>query len=378
MLNKVAQYAKNVGKSVIYSAADVAGEMFTNPKSFVEENKESLKGAYNSVRDYRTTFKRVKDRIQKSDVYVAASVGVNSLIEDIKTGDWYAKDRETRLTEKFGGLGIGDDWDMDGAEFDWDKEGMDVSDGDKIIATAIKKNTKLNTMMTTDAIVTVGKAQIDASRENTTLLFMQNEKLMGSVNNGFERITRLLSDSANTNIKNQQKTWEKTAKFYEKIEKNTNTIVAQLDELLKMQRNLYEDQRQSQKKGNKTTATSVVNANGMLNLKDYKNAIRKNISDTITEATGLSMDSFKIGEGNTLALMFANPMRELTQGFLKKNINKNFKASANNLNEVLGGLAYTLFGQLNNMKLNGTGMNKLMGSIFGTKMDSEGNLDTSK
>ena len=378
MLNKVAQYAKNVGKSVIYSAADVAGEMFTNPKSFVEENKESLKGAYNSVRDYRTTFKRVKDRIQKSDVYVAASVGVNSLIEDIKTGDWYAKDRETRLTEKFGGLGIGDDWDMDGAEFDWDKEGMDVSDGDKIIATAIKKNSKLNTMMTTDAIVTVGKAQIDASRENTTLLFMQNEKLMGSVNNGFERITRLLSDSANTNIKNQQKTWEKTAKFYEKIEKNTNTIVAQLDELLKMQRNLYEDQRQNQKKGNKTTATSVVNANGMLNLRDYKNAVRKNISDTITEATGLSMDSFKIGEGNTLALMFANPMRELTQGFLKKNINKNFKASANNLNEVLGGLAYTLFGQLNNMKLNGTGMNKLMGSIFGMKMDREGNFDTSK
>ena len=378
MLNKVAQYAKNVGKSVIYSAADVAGEMFTNPKSFIEENNESLKGAYNSVRDYRTTFKRVKDRIQKSDVYVAASVGVNSLIEDIKTGDWYAKDRETRLTEKFGGLGVGDDWDMDGAEFDWDKEGMDVSDGDKIIATAIKKNTKLNTMMTTDAIVTVGKAQIDASRENTTLLFMQNEKLMGSVNNGFERITRLLSDSANTNIKNQQKTWEKTAKFYEKIEKNTNTIVAQLDELLKMQRNLYEDQRQSQKKGNKTTATSVVNANGMLNLRDYKNAIRKNIGDTITEATGLSMDSFKLGDGNTLALMFANPMRDLTQGFLKKNINKNFKASANNLNEVLGGLAYTLFGQLNNMKLNGTGMNKLMGSIFGMKMDREGNFDTSK
>ena len=378
MLNKVAQYAKNVGKSVIYSAADVAGEMFTNPKSFIEENNESLKGAYNSVRDYRTTFKRVKDRIQKSDVYVAASVGVNSLIEDIKTGDWYAKDRETRLTEKFGGLGIGDDWDMDGAEFDWDKEGMDVSDGDKIIATAIKKNTKLNTMMTTDAIATVGKAQIDASRENTTLLFMQNEKLMGSVNNGFERITRLLTDSANTNIKNQQKTWEKTAKFYEKIEKNTNTIVAQLDELLKMQRNLYEDQRQSQKKGNKTTATSVVNANGMLNLRDYKNAIRKNLSDTITEATGLSMDSFKLGDGNTLALMFANPMRDLTQGFLKKNINKTFKASANNLNEVLGGLAYTLFGQLNNMKLNGTGMNKLMGSIFGMKMDREGNFDTSK
>lgn len=378
MLNKVAQYAKNVGKSVIYSTTDVAGEIFTNPKSFIEENNESLKGAYTSVRDYRTTFKRVKDRIQKSDVYVAASVGVNSLIEDIKTGDWYAKDRETKLTEKFGGLGIGDDWDMDGAEFDWDKEGVDVSDGDKIIATAIKKNTKLNTMMTTDAIVTVGKAQIDASRENTTLLFMQNEKLMGTVNNGIERISRLLSDSTNTNIKNQQKTWEKTAKFYEKIEKNTNTIVAQLDELLKMQRNLYEDQRQSQKKGNKTTATSVVNANGMLNLKDYKNAVRKNISDTITEVTGLSMDSFKLGDGNTLALMFANPMRDITQGFLKKNINKTFKASANNLNEVLSGLAYTLFGQLNNMKLNGTGMNKLMGSIFGMKMDREGNFDTSK
>lgn len=380
MLNKVASYAKNLTKSVLYTATDVTGEIFTKPKSFVDENAETFKSSYNAIRDYRTTFKRVKERIQKSSIYVAADVGINSLIEDIKTGDWYAKDREEKLTEKYGGMGLGDDWDMDNSDFDWSDDKFDISDGDKVIATAIKKNSKINTMLTTDAIATVGKASIEASRENTTLMYIQNQKLANSVESGFGRISSILTDTANTSIKNQQKTWEKTAKFYEKIESNTNTIVAQLDELLKMQRNLYENQRQkeNEKKRERITASSVVNADGMINLSQYKQAIKKNINSLITESTGFSLDSLNMGDGNMLALIAANPMREITKSLVKRSMPKHFKQTSANLNEILGNVAYTAFGQLNNMNKNGEGLNKILGKIFGVTMDREERIDTSK
>ena len=381
MLNKVAQYAKNVAKSVSYVAADVAGEMFENPKSFVEENSETLKGAYNSIRDYRTTFKRVKDRIIRSQVFVAANVGINSLVEDLKTGDWYAKDREERLTEKFGGMGIGESWDMDSDDFDWNKDSMDISDGDKVIATAIKKNSKLSSAKQAEVAAQIGKAQIDASRENTTLLYIQNEKMMNKVNNGFERVASILTQTANTTAKNQQETWRKTAEFYSKIDKNTSTIVAQLDELLKMQRNLYADTREEQKrKNNKKGISDIINANGQINLKEYGGQIKKNVGSFLTNELGIDLGGMlnMFEGGNTLAMLAANPMRDVVKGVVNKSMSKEFKNQASNLNELLGSMAYGFIGQMNNAKVNGKGFGKVLGHLLGINMDREDGIDTSK
>ena len=381
MLNKVAQYAKNVGKSVAYVVADVAGEMFENPKSFVDENHETLKTAYNAVRDYRVTFRRVKQRIEKSQVYVAANVGINSLVEDLKTGDWYAKDREERITEKFGGMGLDTDFDMDSSEFDWDKDSMDISDGDKVIATAIKKNSKISAAMNVEAMAKIGKSQIDASRENTTLLYIQNEKMMNKVSGGFDRVASILTQTANNTAKNNQETWRKTAEFYSKIDKNTSTIVAQLDELIKMQRNLYSESRELQKKNrNRKSISDIINANGQINLREYGGQIKKNVNSFITNELGLDLGGMMnmFGEGNALAMLVANPMREFTKGLVKKSISKEFKSQADNLNEILGSMAYGFIGQMNNQKNNGKGFGKVLGHLLGVQMDREENVDTSK
>ena len=174
---KVREYMKNVGKSITYAASDVLSEHYETLNDFKNTNREVFKEAYMAVKDYRTTFARVKTQIVKSDIYTAANLGINNIISDIKTGKFYNKERENEYASTYGGSLMDEsEWDMDSSDFDWDTK-SDVSEGEKIIATAIKKNNKMSTVMMADAMTQGHKAIIDSSRENTTLLYVQQEKL---------------------------------------------------------------------------------------------------------------------------------------------------------------------------------------------------------
>lgn len=379
MLN-VTKYAKNVAKSTSYVIADVAGEIFKTPKSFVTTNSEIMKEAYSDVKNYRVTFDRIKTQIQKSDIYVAANVGINSIIEDLKTGNFYNIEREQEITEKFGGDLANFDFDMDDSEFDWNDKAMDISDGDKVVATAVKKNIKIGSALTCEAVARTGKAQIDASRENTTLLYIQNEKMMNKIGSGMDRITDVLVKSSENNSRNQKAMWDKTSTFYRKIEENTNKMTAQLDELLQMQRNIYAKEQKKEKERKRDKVTDITDAQGMPDLKAYKEIIKKNTAEAIGEITGMGNIGDMLQGGNMLALLAANPTREIAKGLVKKGINKQFKKSAKDLDEVLGGLFYTLMGKMDTQRTKGTtGVEKLIGRIFGVKADKEsGTVDTSK
>ena len=61
------------------------------------------------------------------------------MVSDLQTGNFYNKERENEYSTKYGGDLMSDsDWDMDDSNFDWDAK-SGVTDGEKIIATAIKR-----------------------------------------------------------------------------------------------------------------------------------------------------------------------------------------------------------------------------------------------
>ena len=185
---KVREYMKNVGKSITYAASDVLSEHYETLNDFKNTNREVFKEAYIAVKDYRSTFARVKTQIVKSDIYTAANLGINNIISDIKTGKFYNKERENEYASTYGGSLMDEsEWDMDSSDFDWDNK-SDVSEGEKIIATAIKKNNKMSTVMMADAMTQGHKAIIDSSRENTTLLYVQQEKLYNKVGGSLDNI----------------------------------------------------------------------------------------------------------------------------------------------------------------------------------------------
>ncbi|MGM9530735.1 hypothetical protein, partial [Intestinibacter sp.] len=377
---KVREYMKNVGKSITYAASDVLSEHYETLNDFKNTNREVFKEAYIAVKDYKSTFARVKTQIVKSDIYTAANLGINNIISDIKTGKFYNKERENEYASTYGGSLMDDsEWDMDSSDFDWDNK-SDVSEGEKIIATAIKKNNKMSTIMMADAMTQGHKAIIDSSRENTTLLYVQQEKLYNKVGGSLDNITSILKNNAENNAKAQNQHMKNTATFFTNMEKKTDKIVAQLDEMIQMQRNLYKREEEKEKERKKNTVTDI-SPGGIPNLKEYKNAIKKNIQDTISEITGgAGSMGDALGGANFFAMMTSNTLGEVLKWGMNKAIGKDFKKASKDFDNSLKGYFSTLMAKANNAKFNSEdGVAKFLGSIFGLKIDKEASaLDTSK
>ena len=369
-MKKVKEYIKNVGRSTAYLAADILGEQYSTIKEFTTTNSEVMKEGYSAIKDYRTTFAKVKKTITESDIYVAAGLTFNSIVEDIKTGNFYNKERESRILDKFGGSGMDTtEWDMDDEDFQWD-DNADISAGDKVIAVAIKKN-RIFSAMTTEAIASGNKAIVDSSRENTSLLYVQQERMMSKLDGHLGGITQLLKNNNEMVSKMQSKHFENAAKFMTNMERKTDTIVAQLDEMIQMQRNLYAaaDKKEKERKAN--TVTDVAR-NGIPDIKLYAEQIKNNIFDTINNAAGgaLSMGN-ALGGGNIFATFAANPIKDALEEVFKKGISKEFKNASRNLNNSLKGYFTSFISKANSARTSEDGLARFLGNVLGLKVDKE-------
>lgn len=272
----VQKYIKNMAKSVTYTASDVLSTKFEYVKDFKNENQEVFKEVYSSVKDYRTTFARVKKTITNNKVMDAARVGYDSIMYSITTGDFYAKNKETEVIEKYGG-NLMADLDIDDDDFNWDNE--DLSTGDKVVATAIKKNSKIGTALTVEAIATTGKAQMDVSKENTMLLYTQNERLLNKLDGGFTNIMSFLKQNGEQTAKVQNQMNENLNKFMTNVDNNVTKLTKQMDELLEMQRNMYNPSKKDEKK--RIGYDDIIGRNGVINIKEYMKNVKKQGFNTL-------------------------------------------------------------------------------------------------
>lgn len=368
---KVKEYMKNVAKSTVYAASSLVDEQYSTIKDFKNTNQEVFKESYNAIKDYRTTFSRVKTQIQKSDVYTAANLGINNIISDLRTGQFYNKDREAEYNTKYGGDLMSDsDWDIDDSNFDWDNK-TDISDGDRVIATAIKKNNKMSTVMMADAMAQGHKAIIDSSRENTTMLYIQNERFLNKVGGGLDNITSLLRSNTENNARVQNRQMENTSRFFTNMEKKTDRVVAQLDEMLQMQRNLYSNELQKEKERKKNTVTDI-QSGGVPDIKQYAKLVKGNIKDQISQFTGgIGGMGDALGGANMFAMFAANPLGEVMKWGMNKAISKDFKKASKDFDKSLKGYFSALMSKANNAKNSDDPFAKVLGTIFGIKTDKE-------
>ena len=376
---KVQKYLANLGKSVAYTTADVLSEKFTYVKDFKNENQEVFKEAYHSIKDYRTTYARIKKTITDNKIMDAARVGFDSIVYSVTTGDFYAKNKEQEVVNKYGGNFM-QGMDIDDDDFDFSNE--DVTDGDKVIATAVKKNSKLQTAITTEAIVKTGKAQMDVSKENTMLLYTQNERLINKLDGGFQNITGFLKQNAEQTAKVQNQMNENLNKFMANVDNNVAKLTKQMDELLEMQRNLYAKQTEDPNKKKKPGYDDIIGRGGVINIKEYGKYIARNAGNELMNTIpGLSMI---LGDGgiegaNLLATMLANPTRELSKTVVNKALGKGFDRAAKALNKTLENLVPSLIAKANAAgKKEDAGLAGLLGKILGIKTGSNESVDPNK
>lgn len=344
---KVQKYLANLGKSVAYTTADVLSEKFTYVNDFKNENQEVFKEAYHSIKDYRTTYARIKKTITDNKIMDAARVGFDSIVYSVTTGDFYAKNKEQEVMNKYGGNFM-QGMDIDDDDFDFGNE--DVTDGDKVIATAVKKNSKLQTAITTEAIVKTGKAQMDVSKENTMLLYTQNERLINKLDGGLQNITGFLKQNAEQTAKVQNQMNENLNKFMANVDNNVAKLTKQMDELLEMQRNLYAKQTQDQNQKKKPGYDDIIGRGGVINLKEYGKNVGRNAMTTLADnIPGFNM---LFGDGgiegaNLLATILANPGRELSKVAVNKALGKSFDQASKALNRTLENIIPSLIAKAN-------------------------------
>ena len=368
MAVSVQKYIKNMAKSVAYTTSDVLQTKFEYVKEFKDENKEVFKEVYHSVRDYRTTFARVKKAITNNKIIDAARVGYDSVLYSITTGDFYAKNRENEISEKYGGS-IMVDLDIDDDDFNWDNE--DISTGEKVIATAVKKNSKINTALTVEAIAKTGKAQMDVAKENTMLLYIQNERMLNKLDTGFENVLGFLKQNGEQTAKIQNQMNENLNKFMTNVDNNVAKLTAQMDELLKMQRNMYNPQKQEEQ-NKRAGYDDLISRGGVLNIREYAKHVKRQAFNTLNSLTGNGL-SMLLGDttgenSNLLAQFAATPFRSTMATLMNKALGARFDKAAAELNTTLTGIIPSLIAKMNNVgKKSDNSIMGFLGKIFGIK-----------
>lgn len=376
MAVSVQKYMKNMVKSVAYSTTDVLSSKIEYVRDFKDENQEVFKEAYSAVKDYRNTYTRVKKAIVNSKVMDAARAGYDSIMYSITTGDFYAKNKETEIIEKYGG-NLMADMDIDDDDFDWDNE--DLSTGDKVIATAIKKNSKVGTAMTVEAIAQTGKAQMDVSKENTMLLYTQNERMINKLDAGFTNMLGFLKQNGEQTAKVQNQMNDNLNKFMTNVDNNVTKLTKQMDELLEMQRNMYNPKKAEEKK--RVTYNDIISRDGVINIKEYFKQVKKQGFDVINEKSGNMLSMLfgnTMGEGsNMLAQIAATPFRSLMTAMINKGLGANFDKATAELNKTLQGIIPTIMGKANAAgKRQDNGIMGFLGRIFGIRDKADESVNT--
>jgi hypothetical protein len=312
-------YLKNVMKSVTYAASDVVGSYNPAIKEFAETNKEFTTATYAALRNPSQFVRRQVSAIQESKIYKALDYGARNLIEDLRTGNFYNKEREDRDSLKFSGLGdvvdSFDDLSEFGVDDDWEKQldsksshSSEVTAGDMKIVNAIEGSNAAVASATVNAVIRTSENQIKADRANTGMLYIQNEKLFGGLHKDITILGSTMDKMYNLQSASLQNIDKNMSGFFTQEAKLSAERNAILKEMLELQRSVYKSAADREKEANKSKNRirwSDINSNGMPNLNAYFEAVKKNINNELATImpSGFGEDS------NMLATMMTSPLK---------------------------------------------------------------------
>ena len=124
-------------------------------------------------------------------MYQALDYGARNLFEDLRTGNFYNKERNDRDAGKLAGLdaddyndlsefGIDDDWEslLNGNGTSGKKKSSvksEVTTGDTLVADTIESTTAASTSAIINGMISTSEMQTKNARANTSMLYMQNQ-----------------------------------------------------------------------------------------------------------------------------------------------------------------------------------------------------------
>ena len=124
-LPPVTNYLKNVVKSVAFVARDVVKEdLVPDVADFAEANKDFVKATVANIRIPSMKDRRNINAMLKSKIFQPVDYGFKNIMQDLKTGDFYARSREDQDLADLAGFDFGDLDDLSefGIDSNWEKD----------------------------------------------------------------------------------------------------------------------------------------------------------------------------------------------------------------------------------------------------------------
>lgn len=373
-LPKVAQYIKNVGKSVKLASIDYLAEAAPATSDFLETNKELFKEIYSSTINYKQTIKKANRAIKTSKIYEAYDVGKKALFEDLKTGNFYNKEREEAMGMK--GLDMEmDDMDFDPSMLDFaDDDSSDAAKQSRAFERALEVSSKAQagvTARSADLVATTIKA-------GNTANFVQNEKILSTLNSGMTGIFSLLNQMGKYLEGPMMAHLQNTKTFQENSLKYQEQLTKQMDELLQMQRNLYAVE---QGKPDDDALNNIISYEGMPDIKEYGKQIYKNLKKALGPEVGMILgDSFG-KNSNTLLTMVGSPLKVLPELLVKTIVPITVKKAAEQFDKSISGVFTSMIARFNSMGSDDSSASpifKWLGKLLGIDITRKRGVDTTK
>lgn len=375
-LPKVAQYVMNVGKSVKLASIDYFAEATPGISDFLETNSDLFKEIYSSAINYKDSVKRAHTGIKQSKIYEAVDTARKALFEDLKTGNFYNKEREEAMGMK------GLDMEMDDMEFD--PSMMDFSDDDDSDAAkqsrAFERATEVASKAQADVTVRSADMVAGTVKASSSMIIAQNERIMASMTSGMANIHAAVSGVGKylegpmlSHMQNTKLYQENSLKYQEQITK-------QLDELLQMQRNLYNAQQEVAASSNKDiTLDDIISFEGNPDLTEYGKKIYKNLANALGPEVGMLLgDSF--GKNSNPLLMLAGaPLKFIPEYLVKTVVPTTVTKMLEAFDKSISGVFTTMISRFNTWASddNDNLFTSLLGKLLGVKVERQTSVDPS-
>ena len=365
-------YLGNVGRSIAYSAVDEVKNLNPALTSFMETNADTTKSVYSSIKNLKTTAKRLSTQVMESDYADLGKDLLSNIKEDISSGNFYNKQRidkaEQAAADAF--LDISD-FDIDDGTGGLDDLGDDDNDSSSSIADTVGQKTS-----TAIANIMVGTSEytVAAMHADNKALYDQNKALYSTMYSGMKTINENIAGVVEFMSGPMQNHLENSKLYYE----TTTQLQTEQTEILKEIRDLYKSQVQPEKSktgSKRTTMFDILDSEGMPNLETYFKAIKENINDMTSGTVDMMQTMFN---KDTLGAMIASPLQTITDTLVKTVIPKTLKGAMKDLNASLSGAFSSAMANLNNVDEIDHPILGFLKNIFGVKPNEKSKFDNSK
>ena len=352
---KVSSYMKNVAKSFGYAIGDVFGNYNPVIKELAKETKENATELYQNIKSFKSETLPTATTSGKNIV----SEIFSNLKDDLKTGNWYNKQRKDAASNELV-KAMGFDFDFDD-DFNFDDDDFGFNDEDEPLQEAVVESNENNTKQIISAMDTVGYQVAGAVSEATVAsanyIVESNSQgtkaLYGLNQKGFSNITQALL-SVNSSITSFAKIGEpltahmqNSSVFFTKTTETLNKIEQSLQQIAK-NTTPVSSASERQYKPVKNTLSEVLNS-GRLDINAYKELIKDNLSEFKDLFSMFSGSDDGEGGSSGVGSFLKNISlgSEATKIIVSSLLPKVFKESMKSLNESI---KYALSGGLVKLK----------------------------